>query len=366
MRFANAFFFTGFVFGSGAVFAAGVTDALPADRPMPEYPAASTNLAGHVVLRFGIGADGRTRDIHITQSEPAGVFDQAALTAVKRWLYHPRLRNGRAVAQDDNAVNLSFKPPVAESIFRPTINYPRDAYAAHQEGTVLVGFDVTPLGATTNVHVLKSSPPGVFDKSALTAVSGWQYAETPGDKPLFGQTANISFTLAEAQLTPIPLRPIRLAYPLAAEQAGVMGNCNVGYWIEADGTTSDAQILSCTPSGYFETASLESVRRVRYRLEDEPRLNRRRYHCVAIKFRFDGTPRHALSYLKPGQWVKLRFTRSVTGRAKNIEVVGQSSPDVPTAKAIEQLGSTTLAVITENGQAVEKPNSLIIISANGD
>ena len=349
--------------GIGAGHAAVVTNAQPVDRPMPDYPPAASTLGGHVTLRFGIGADGHTRDIHITQSMPAGMFDQAALNAVARWLYHPRLRNGRPVAQDNNAVNLSFEQPKPEPVFKPTLDYPRAAYAAHQEGVVTVGFDITSLGTTTNVHLLKSNPPGIFDKIAVDAVTDWEYAELPDGKPLLGQTADVAFTLADAELAPVPLQRIRLAYPLAAEQAGVMGNCNVGYWIEPDGTTSDAHILSCAPSGYFEAASLAAVRHATYREEDEPRFKRRRFHKLSIKFRFDGTPQNEISYLKPGQWVKLQFTRSATGRATDIKVVDQSSPDVPTWRAVEQLRLTTLAPATENGRPVEQPNSVIIISA---
>jgi TonB family protein len=339
-----------------------ITPATPADRPMPDYPANAANAGGHVVIQFAIGPDGHTKNLHVAQSDPAGLFDQAALTAVSSWLYHPRTQNGRPVAQDANAVNLTFEPPAPEPSYKPEAFYTRAQYEAHQEGSATIAFDITPAGLTTNLAVVKSNPPGVFDKNALESVRTWQYAPAPPDKPYPRQTAEIAFKLAEAMLPPIPQSRHALEYPAAAADAGIMGNCIVGYWIEPDGTTSDVHIISCTPSGFFEDATLKYARNATYRIEADPRLNRRRYHCISVKFRFPGVARSDMSYLKPGEWIKLRFTRTTAGRARNIEVIGQSSPDVPTRKAIEQLRETTLTPAIENGHPIEQPNSIITIS----
>jgi protein TonB len=79
--------------------AAGNTDAQPADRPMPDYPATAMNLEGHVTIHFGVSANGNTQNLQVTRSDPPGLFDQAALSAVSRWLYRPRIRNGHPVAR---------------------------------------------------------------------------------------------------------------------------------------------------------------------------------------------------------------------------------------------------------------------------
>ncbi len=211
---------------------------------------------------------------------------------------------------------------------------------------------------------MKSNPPGIFDKNALAAVGAWQYAVDPAAKPFSRQTTEITFTLADAQLAPIPLRPMRLIYPAAAQQAGVMGNCNVGFWIEENGTTSAARILSCSPSGYFERATLDAVNKTTYRMEAEARLNHRRYHTVCIKYRFNGFTGQEASYLKPGQWIKLRFTRTINGRAKDITVVSQSSPGLPTGEAIEQLRDTNFAPIAQNGKPIEQSGNIIVFSGD--
>lgn len=55
----------------------------------PDYPrsAASRDLAGWVDVRFGVDASGRTQDVQVVESSPPGVFDEAALAAVRRWRF---------------------------------------------------------------------------------------------------------------------------------------------------------------------------------------------------------------------------------------------------------------------------------------
>jgi periplasmic protein TonB len=66
----------------------------------PEYPqnALAKGVAGSVLLSFTVDAKGNTRDVQVLQSAPAGVFDRAAVSAVKRWRYAPVIVDGNAVA----------------------------------------------------------------------------------------------------------------------------------------------------------------------------------------------------------------------------------------------------------------------------
>jgi protein TonB len=65
----------------------------------PDYPqsALAHGVAGSVLLAFTVDTRGETRDVQVLQSTPAGVFDRAAVSAVKRWRYAPVLLNGAAV-----------------------------------------------------------------------------------------------------------------------------------------------------------------------------------------------------------------------------------------------------------------------------
>ena len=65
------------------------------------YPARARERGteGWVDLEFTVAKDGTTRDAVVTAAEPAGIFDRAALDAVKRWRYEPRVVNGAVVEQ---------------------------------------------------------------------------------------------------------------------------------------------------------------------------------------------------------------------------------------------------------------------------
>jgi len=71
----------------------------PVKTVPPEYPqsALTRGIAGSVLLSFTVDARGDTRDVQVLQSTPPGVFDHAAVSAVKRWKYAPVLVNGAAV-----------------------------------------------------------------------------------------------------------------------------------------------------------------------------------------------------------------------------------------------------------------------------
>jgi TonB family protein len=53
----------------------------------PIYPqrAKFSGTQGNVKLEFGIAADGTVSDIEVVEASPAGVFDAAAINALKQW-----------------------------------------------------------------------------------------------------------------------------------------------------------------------------------------------------------------------------------------------------------------------------------------
>lgn len=53
--------------------------------------------------------------------------------------------------------------------------YPPEARARGVEGFVVVRYDVTAEGEVTNARVVRASPEGVFEQSALQAVSRWRF-----------------------------------------------------------------------------------------------------------------------------------------------------------------------------------------------
>ncbi|MBS0379538.1 MAG: TonB family protein [Proteobacteria bacterium] len=67
--------------------------------PPPDYPdqALQKGVAGSVTLAFIVDGNGETRDVHVVEAMPPGVFDRAAVAAVKHWRYAPIVVNGSAV-----------------------------------------------------------------------------------------------------------------------------------------------------------------------------------------------------------------------------------------------------------------------------
>lgn len=92
------------VFGSGDFLSGvGMADAevMPLVRPPAVYPerAKMRKIEGKVVARLSIRADGTVSDVEVLSSEPAGIFDRAAVRAMYRYRFSPKMEGGVAVAQ---------------------------------------------------------------------------------------------------------------------------------------------------------------------------------------------------------------------------------------------------------------------------
>ena len=72
-------------------------DTLAIVRVLPRYPsrALSRGIEGWVLLEFGIDELGLAVNPVVIESEPPGIFDRAATSAVKRWKYRPMIEDGR-------------------------------------------------------------------------------------------------------------------------------------------------------------------------------------------------------------------------------------------------------------------------------
>ena len=66
----------------------------------PKYPAQAlaNGVSGKVVLLVDIDAQGNPTAVEVESSRPAGVFDQAAIDAVREWKFEPALEDGKPVA----------------------------------------------------------------------------------------------------------------------------------------------------------------------------------------------------------------------------------------------------------------------------
>jgi protein TonB len=78
----------------------------------PEYPqdALQHQISGSVIVAFTVDTNGTTRDVSVVESKPAGVFDKAALNAVRHWRYAPAIFNGAPIAVPTRAL-VRFELP---------------------------------------------------------------------------------------------------------------------------------------------------------------------------------------------------------------------------------------------------------------
>jgi protein TonB len=74
-------------------------DVIPLVRINPDYPprALSRGLEGWVQVQFTITPTGTVTNAVVVNAEPRNIFDDAALKAIARWRYNPKVEGGVAV-----------------------------------------------------------------------------------------------------------------------------------------------------------------------------------------------------------------------------------------------------------------------------
>jgi len=75
-------------------------EMMPIVKVAPAYPrrAAQHGIEGYVVVQFDVTTLGTVENPVVLEAEPPGVFDKAALDAVKKFKYKPQVVEGQAVA----------------------------------------------------------------------------------------------------------------------------------------------------------------------------------------------------------------------------------------------------------------------------
>jgi protein TonB len=86
-------------------------DAVPLVRIEPDYPmqARQRGIEGWVVVEFTISTAGTVKDAEVVASEPGTVFDRAAVQAVRKWKYNPKVVDGKPVERPGVKIRLDFE-----------------------------------------------------------------------------------------------------------------------------------------------------------------------------------------------------------------------------------------------------------------
>ena len=103
-----------------------------------------------------------------------------------------------AMGQQDLSQDGGIQPLV-----RIQPQYPRRAAVAGIEGYVTLRFTITETGSVTDVSVVESRPPRVFDREAIRAIMRWRFRPRVVDGqpvPQPNVTQTLDFNLDDAQL----------------------------------------------------------------------------------------------------------------------------------------------------------------------
>jgi TonB family protein len=178
----------------------------------PEFPQAAkeAHVQGTVVLSATVDKSGTVRDVKAVSGHPLLV--QAAIDAVKQWVYQPALVNGEpaearttvklsvALASSENAqaprrIRVGGNVQQANVISQVSPHYPAEAKQAGLQGTVKLQALIGKEGTVQDLQVLSGEP--VLAESALDALRQWVYKPTLiNGQPVEVQTViDVNFTL---------------------------------------------------------------------------------------------------------------------------------------------------------------------------
>jgi TonB family protein len=83
------------------------------------------------------------------------------------------LLSGLAIAKQPET--SATKEKSISPIMRIEPRYPKQAAEQGISGSVVIKYDITPAGKTTNIFVVKAEPEALFNKEAKKALMQWQY-----------------------------------------------------------------------------------------------------------------------------------------------------------------------------------------------
>ena len=91
--------------------AATDSDVVPLVRVNPQYPerARQRGIEGWVQVEFTISAAGTVKSPRVVGYKPSTIFNRAALRAIRKWKYNPKIDDGEAVERSGVKVKLIFE-----------------------------------------------------------------------------------------------------------------------------------------------------------------------------------------------------------------------------------------------------------------
>lgn len=259
----------------------------------PAYPeeARKNGVQGVVILEAKVDERGRVMDAMILRSIPE--LDQAAIDAVRQWVYEPLLIDGKPtkvlftvtvrfqLGEKDiekfaeGAVKVTDTIPPPRLIKKVDPVYSTIASQAGVEGVVILEARTDVNGRVKNVRVLRSVP--LLDQAAIDAVRQWIYEPLIIDgqpkEAIF--TTTVRFTLEDKEekgqaggtatgdvLVPKLIKRVDPVYPEAARRAGVQGLILLEATTDEKGNVAAIRVLKSIPE--LDQAAIDALKKWKY------------------------------------------------------------------------------------------------------
>jgi len=284
----------------------------------PVYPdeARKAGIEGTVTIEATTDDRGRVQKVKILSSIPE--LDQAAVDAVKQWVYEPMIIDGepkgivftitcrfsldkgtKAKAIEGGVTGTDqkpavramgdIKPPKLIKMIKPI--YPEEARKSEVEGVVIVEATTDIYGRVIDTKVLRSIP--VLDQAAIDAVEQWIYEPMIIDGAPRGVifTVTCTFKLAEPVHATGDIKPPKLikkvepVYPESARKAEIEGVVIIEATTDVYGRVKKVKILRSIPE--LDQAATDAVKQWVY----EPKIidgkPRGVIFTVTVQFKLD-------------------------------------------------------------------------------
>lgn len=88
-----------------------ISEAIPIYQPQPQYPkqAIESNIEGQVVFVLDIAPSGKATNIRILHETADSVFSEAAIEAISKWMFKPKIVDTKPVEQKDMLYTINFE-----------------------------------------------------------------------------------------------------------------------------------------------------------------------------------------------------------------------------------------------------------------
>jgi TonB family protein len=202
-------------------------DTLPValSRPSAEYPGSlkRAGIEGSATIALTVDARGQVRDVRSVRPTEH-LFAQAAVDAVRQWIFLPGLKNGQPVA---TAMEVPFN------------------------------FHIRPEPEPTTA-MLHPSPEPVVKAAVAKPAASRSSDFGPGPAPRSRDDAAAAFAANDLDLIPKVTHQVEPVYPADLKRAGISGKATVSFVVDAKGNVKNIRPVDSSDRR-FASAAMDAV-----------------------------------------------------------------------------------------------------------